>query len=148
MFFVFGHVSVLRPSGRLYRFIPTFAAQTERVMYQIKVTFEQEGREPILLNNVAASQSLLEICLDNGIELQHRCGASCACSTCHVYVVAGMTFLSGVTCREEDFVERADNPRPESRLGCQCTLLPGTGDMEIMVPDQRRFIREEEGILL
>lgn len=117
-------------------------------MYQIKVKFEQVGRAPVVLHQVAASQSLLDICLDNGIELQHKCGASCACSTCHLYVVTGMAFLSGITSREEDFIERAENPRPESRLGCQCTLLPGTGELEIMVPDQQQFVQEEEGILL
>lgn len=111
-------------------------------MYHIKVTFEQGERLPVLLKNLAASQSLLEICLDNGIQLQHNCGAHCACSTCHIYVEVGMEFLSGITSREEDFIERAEKPRKESRLGCQCTLLPGEGLLEIMVPDQRQFCRK------
>lgn len=111
-------------------------------MYQIKVKFEQEGRAAVVLNNIAASQSLLEICLDNGIQLQHNCGASCACSTCHVYVEEGMDFLSGITSREDDFIARAEAPRLQSRLGCQCTLLPGTGKVEITVPDQRQFVPE------
>ncbi|MBM4112369.1 MAG: 2Fe-2S iron-sulfur cluster binding domain-containing protein, partial [Phycisphaerae bacterium] len=35
-------------------------------------------------------ESLLEIALDNGINIEHACGGVCACSTCHVYVESGM----------------------------------------------------------
>lgn len=111
-------------------------------MYRIKVNFEQKGMEPVVLENIAPNQSLLEICLDNGLELHHNCGAVCACSTCHIYVEKGMEFIPEITDREEDFIDRAVNPRIHSRLGCQCVLLPGSGEIEITLPDQTRFLGE------
>ena len=38
--------------------------------------------------------SLLDIALANGIELEHNCGGSCACTTCHVIVKEGEENLS------------------------------------------------------
>ncbi|BAV05744.1 ferredoxin, 2Fe-2S [Filimonas lacunae] len=111
-------------------------------MYQIKVNFEQKGLAPVVLENIASNQSLLEICLDNGIELHHNCGAVCACSTCHVYIDKGEEFIPEITDREEDFIDRAVNPRIHSRLGCQCVLKPGSGSLEITLPDQTQFLGE------
>ncbi len=111
-------------------------------MYNITVKFEQKGVEPVQLNNIASGDSLLEICLDNNIELHHNCGAVCACSTCHLYVEKGMDFLPELSDREEDFIDRAVNPRLNSRLGCQCVLQDGSGDIEIILPDQTQFLGE------
>ena len=47
-------------------------------MYNIHIQFEQKGLEPITLTGMPVGDSLLEICLDNGIELHHNCGAVCA----------------------------------------------------------------------
>ena len=112
-------------------------------MYTIKVRFEQKGLNPVTLSNIAADQSLLEVCLDNGIELHHNCGAVCACSTCHIYVEKGMDRLEELDDKEEDFIDRAVNPRINSRLGCQCVLQNGGGgEVEIILPDQTQFIGE------
>lgn len=111
-------------------------------MYTIKVKFEQKGVEPVILNNISADQSLLEVCLDNGIELHHNCGAVCACSTCHVYIESGMDYLEELSDREEDFIDRAVNPRINSRLGCQCILQEGSGEVAITLPDQTQFLGE------
>lgn len=111
-------------------------------MYTIKIKFEQKGLVPITLNNIGDDQSLLEICLNNGIELHHNCGGVCACSTCHLYVANGMNHLEELSDKEEDFIDRAVNPRINSRLGCQCILQPGTGELEITLPDQTQFLGE------
>ncbi len=58
-------------------------------MFTIKINFEQPGLQPVILENIEAGQSLLEICLKNDIELHHNCGGVCACSTCHLYVNNG-----------------------------------------------------------
>ena len=65
--------------------------------------------------------------MKNDIELHHNCGGVCACSTCHLYVDQGEAFLEELSDREEDFIDRAVNPRLNSRLGCQCVLLDGVG---------------------
>lgn len=111
-------------------------------MYSIKINFEQKGLETVTLKNVASDQSLLEAILDAGIELHHNCGAVCACSTCHLYVKKGMEFLAALSDKEEDFIDRAVSPRIESRLGCQCTLQEGSGEIEVTLPDQTQFLGE------
>ena len=111
-------------------------------MYTIRINFEEKGLEPVTLNNIAADQSLLEVCLDNQIELHHNCGAVCACSTCHIYIDKGADFLAELNDREEDFIDRAVNPRINSRLGCQCVLQEGSGIIEITLPDQTQFLGE------
>jgi 2Fe-2S ferredoxin len=111
-------------------------------MYSIKVNFEQKVLTPVSLENIEADQSLLEVMLDNGIELHHNCGAVCACSTCHLYVNKGMEHLAELSDKEEDFIDRAVSPRIESRLGCQCELQTGTGEIEITLPDQTQFLGE------
>lgn len=111
-------------------------------MYSIKVNFEQKGLTPVTLENIEADQSLLEVMLDNNIELHHNCGAVCACSTCHLYVNKGMEHLAELSDKEEDFIDRAVSPRIESRLGCQCELQAGSGEIEITIPDQTQFLGE------
>lgn len=111
-------------------------------MYTIKINFEQKGMQPVTLTNIEPDQSLLEVCLDNDIELHHNCGAVCACSTCHLYVNNGMDNLEDISDREEDFIDRAVSPRINSRLGCQCVLLDGDGEVEVTLPDQTQFLGE------
>ena len=98
--------------------------------------------EPVVLENVEDGLSILEVALTNNIELHHNCGGVCACSTCHVYVMKGEEHLEELTDREEDFIDRAVNPRLTSRLGCQCVLLEGSGDIEVTLPDQTQFLGE------
>jgi len=111
-------------------------------MYKIKFNFEQKGQEPITLENVAAGQSLLEIALSNDIELHHNCGGVCACTTCHLYIEKGMEHIDELNDREEDFIDRAVNPKLNSRLGCQSLLLDGEGEIEVTLPDQTQFLGE------
>lgn len=111
-------------------------------MYTVTFKFEQKGLKPVTLENIDANQSLLEIALKNDIELHHNCGGVCACSTCHLYVENGENFLEELTDKEEDFIDRAINPRLNSRLGCQCVLHDLTGDIIVTLPDQTQFLGE------
>jgi ferredoxin, 2Fe-2S len=105
-------------------------------MYTITFRFEEKGLQPITIENAAPDQSILEVALDNDIHLHHNCGMVCACSTCHIYLEKGGNFVPDINDREEDFIDRAKNPRLTSRLGCQCVLAPGSGSIEVLVPDQ------------
>lgn len=111
-------------------------------MYTIKFNFEQPGLGPITLRGVRSGQSILEIALKNDIELQHNCGGVCACSTCHVYVDGGEVLLDDLSKKEEDFIERAVNPRLNSRLSCQCLLIDEIGEVEVTLPDQTQYLGE------
>ena len=111
-------------------------------MYTIKFNFEQKELEPVVLTNIESGQSILEIALKNEIELHHNCGGVCACTTCHLYVEKGMEYIDELSDREEDFIDRAMNPRLNSRLGCQSLLLDGSGEIEVTLPDQTQFLGE------
>jgi ferredoxin, 2Fe-2S len=112
-------------------------------MYSITYKFEQKGVEPVTLNDIAPGQSLLEVALKHDIELHHNCGGVCACSTCHLYVEQGENFVEELTDKEEDFIDRAVNPRINSRLGCQCVLNDNqSGNIVVTLPDQTQFLGE------
>ncbi len=111
-------------------------------MYTIKFNFEQKGLESITLDNIEPNQSLLEVALKNNIELHHNCGGVCACSTCHLYINKGEDLVEEISDKEEDFIDRAVNPRLNSRLGCQCVLLEASGAIEVTLPDQTQFLGE------
>lgn len=111
-------------------------------MYNIKFKFEQRGLEPITISNVEAGQSILEVALKNDIDLHHNCGGVCACSTCHLYLETGEDLVEELSDREEDFIDRAINPRLISRLGCQCVLLEKGGEIVVTLPDQTQFLGE------
>ena len=105
-------------------------------MYTITFKFEEKGLSPVTINDVTPDQSILEVALENNIHLHHNCGMVCACSTCHIYLEKGDEFVPEITDREENFIDRARNPRLNSRLGCQCVLEPGSGIIEVTIPDQ------------
>lgn len=111
-------------------------------MYTVTFRFEEKGKEPVTLKNIAPDQSLLEVALKHDIDLHHNCGGVCACSTCHLYVNKGENLIEELTDKEEDFIDRAVNPRLTSRLGCQCVLLEGSGEVEVTLPDQTQFLGE------
>jgi ferredoxin, 2Fe-2S len=111
-------------------------------MYSITFKFEQKGVEPITLQNIEDGQSLLEVALKNDIELHHNCGGVCACSTCHLYIEQGENLVEELSDKEEDFIDRAVNPRLNSRLGCQCVLNDGGGEVVVTLPDQTQFLGE------
>ena len=81
--------------------------------------------------------TILDAALDNNLHLNHNCGAVCACSTCHVYIDKGMNDLPEISDKEEDFIDRAENPRINSRLACQCII---SSNIEVTIPDQSSII--------
>ncbi|MFN2458043.1 MAG: 2Fe-2S iron-sulfur cluster-binding protein [Chitinophagaceae bacterium] len=111
-------------------------------MYTIRINFERPGLEHVVLQNIESGQSLLEVALKHNIELHHNCGGVCACSTCHIYVNQGEEYLEEISDKEEDFIDRAVSPSINSRLGCQCLLLDGSGKVEVTLPDQTQFLGE------
>lgn len=107
-------------------------------MPKVKVTFRfEEAHKGEIQVEADSGDSILDAALDNDIRLSHNCGAVCACSTCQVYVDKGMEGLPEISDKEEDFIDRAINPKITSRLGCQCIL---NGDVEVTIPDQSQII--------
>jgi 2Fe-2S ferredoxin len=112
-------------------------------MATVKFLFEDPATPPQTISGDLVDQSILEITEEYDIHLNHNCGGVCACSTCHVYVEQGDAFLEEISEKEEDFIDRAVNPRLESRLGCQCIILDNNAEITITIPDQRRIIGHE-----
>lgn len=106
-------------------------------VFKIKFNFEEKGKTPVELA-ITEGESVLDVALDNGIELQHNCGGVCGCSTCHIYINQGMNQLQEISEKEEDFIDRAVNPKINSRLACQCVVH--SGDLEVTIPDQSNFL--------
>ena len=94
------------------------------------ITFQLSDGLPPQTHVAAPGESVLDVALNNGIQLQHNCGEVCGCSTCHVYINAGGDDLPEISDKEEDFIDRAENPRINSRLACQCVVEK---DMQLVV---------------
>jgi len=76
--------------------------------------------------------SICDAALMNGIEIEHACEKSCACTTCHVIVREGFDSLEEPDEAEEDLLDKAWGLEPESRLSCQA--LVGQEDLVIEIP--------------
>jgi len=67
-------------------------------------------------------RSLCDALLENGIEIEHACEKSCACTTCHVVVREGFGALAPAEEDEEDLLDKAWGLEPTSRLSCQTVV--------------------------
>ena len=73
-------------------------------------------------------ESLLDIAKNFHVALEHACGGSCACTTCHVVVREGERHLSAMEDNEADRLDTAWDLTPHSRLGCQAVVM---GDVSL-----------------
>lgn len=112
-------------------------------MAKITFNFEDKSIPQQTVEGDFCDQSILEITESYDIHLNHNCGGVCACSTCHIYLQKGEKFVEEITDKEENFIDRAINPRLESRLACQCILLEEDAIIEVEIPDQKRIIGHE-----
>ncbi len=108
-------------------------------MNKITFLFEEPGKTPLTVD-CPKGDSILETAEKYDIELHHNCGGVCACSTCQIYLEHGESFVEPISDREEDFIDRAKNPKLNSRLACQCVMLEEGKEITITVPDQRLLL--------
>jgi ferredoxin, 2Fe-2S len=113
------------------------------LMATIRFQFEDSSIPAKTVTGNFLDLSILEITEDFDVHLNHNCGGVCACSTCHIYVDEGERFLEEISDKEEDFIDRAINPRLESRLACQCVILADTAEITVTIPDQKGIIGHE-----
>jgi 2Fe-2S ferredoxin len=76
--------------------------------------------------------TICDAALQNGVEIEHACEKSCACTTCHVIVREGFDSLNEASEEEEDLLDKAWGLEPESRLSCQAVV--GSEDLVIEIP--------------
>jgi 2Fe-2S ferredoxin len=77
-------------------------------------------------------ESICEALLRHGVEIEHACEMSCACTTCHVIVHAGFASLPAADDLEEDLLDKAWGLTPVSRLACQAIV--GDAPLTVEIP--------------
>ena len=81
--------------------------------------------------NVEPGVSLCDAMLSNGIDIEHACEKSCACTTCHVHVREGFDSIEEATEDEDDYLDKAWGLDMDSRLSCQAIVGDETLTIEI-----------------
>ncbi|MCW3148555.1 ISC system 2Fe-2S type ferredoxin [Stutzerimonas stutzeri] len=69
-----------------------------------------------------AGETVLDAALRNGIDIEHACEKSCACTTCHVVIREGFGSLEPSDELEDDMLDKAWGLEPTSRLSCQAVV--------------------------
>jgi 2Fe-2S ferredoxin len=77
-------------------------------------------------------ETIIEAAMRNGIEIEHACEMSCACTTCHVIVREGFSSLEPSDELEDDMLDKAWGLEPDSRLSCQAVV--DNQDLTIEIP--------------
>lgn len=88
-------------------------------------------------------ESLLDVAENFGIHIEHACGGSCACTTCHVIIDEGMENLSEAEDDELDRLDMAPGLTLHSRLACQAVVTGGR--VVARIPDWNRNYVSEGG---
>ena len=81
---------------------------------------------------VEAGVTVCDAALKNGIEIEHACEKSCACTTCHVVVREGFGSMEEPDELEEDMLDKAWGLEHESRLSCQAVVADE--DLVVEIP--------------
>lgn len=76
--------------------------------------------------------SICDAALASGVEIEHACEKSCACTTCHVIVREGFDSIEESDELEDDMLDKAWGLEPESRLSCQAIV--GDEDLVVEIP--------------
>ena len=82
--------------------------------------------------DVEPGVTICDAALKNGIDIEHACEKSCACTTCHIYIREGFDTLEESTELEDDLLDKAWGLDPDSRLSCQAVV--GDTDLVIEIP--------------
>ncbi|MGA1253427.1 MAG: ISC system 2Fe-2S type ferredoxin [Burkholderiaceae bacterium] len=81
---------------------------------------------------VPEGSNLCRSLLDHGVDIEHACEMSRACTTCHVVIRQGFASLTPSEEEEDDLLDRAWGLTPQSRLSCQVAV--GAQDLEVELP--------------
>ncbi len=121
-------------------------------MGMAKITFIVDGEAKVVDVDLATMPyshhglpgSLLDVAMNLDIPLEHACGGSCACTTCHVVVEQGSQNLSVMQEDEADRLDSAWDVTTRSRLGCQAVVR---GDVVCEIPLYTRNYVQEGGAI-
>jgi len=117
-----------------------------------KVTFIKDGKETTVeyeqgklpYSHHGLPESFLDVAMHFGIPLEHACGGSCVCTTCHLIIRTGKQNLSEEQDNELDRLDTAWDLTTDSRLGCQAVIK---GDVVAEFPMYTRNYVQEGGAI-
>lgn len=111
----------------------TFMPENKTVEFEHgKLEYQDHGKR----------ESILDIALNFGVQLDHACGGNCACTTCHVVVKKGKELLSEMDDDEADRLDMAADLQLNSRLGCQ-VQVEKPGEIVVEIPSwNRNYVSE------
>ncbi len=83
--------------------------------------------------------TVMETAIMNGVPgIVAECGGACTCATCHVYVDAAWAeTVGGPSVMEEDMLDFAFEPKPNSRLSCQIRVKEQLDGLVVHVPTRQ-----------
>ena len=113
----------------------TFANTGQTVEFEAgKLPYDEHGKP----------ESILDVAINFGIQIEHACGGSCACTTCHVIVKGGDDNLSPNPPDDDelDRLDQAPGLTLHSRLACQAVVK---GDVTVEIPSWNRNYVSEGG---
>jgi len=100
-----------------------------------KVTFIafDGSRHPV---QATTGLSLMRAAVDHGVPgIDADCGGQCACATCHVFIGAPWSALTGARNeREDEMLSFAAELRETSRLACQIPVTDALDGIEVHLP--------------
>ena len=76
--------------------------------------------------------TIIDAVLKGGVDIEHACEKSCACTTCHVVIREGFDSLDESDEVEDDLLDKAWGLEPDSRLSCQAVVADT--DLVIEIP--------------
>jgi 2Fe-2S ferredoxin len=117
-----------------------------------KVIFIKDGKETTVefehgklpYSHHGLPESFLDVAMNFDIPLEHACGGSCACTTCHLIIRKGKQNLSEEQDNELDRLDTAWDLTTDSRLGCQAVIK---GDVVAEFPMYTRNYVQEGGAI-
>mgnify|MGYP000530507938 CR=1 FL=1 len=87
---------------------------------------------------VEKGTTICDAAIANGIEIEHACEKSCACTTCHVIIREGIDSLQEAEELEEDMLDFAFEPDADrSRLTCQIKVTDDLDGLVVNMPEKQ-----------
>ena len=107
-------------------------------IYMPKITYNTHDNDTYTIE-VQNGLTVMEGAVQNDVPgIDADCGGGMACATCHVYVKEDwFNKLPKKEDGEEDMLDMAFEPKPNSRLSCQIIVSDDLDGLEVSIPSKQ-----------
>ncbi len=107
-------------------------------IYMPKITYNTHDNDTYTIE-VQNGLTVMEGAVQNDVPgIDADCGGGMACATCHVYVKEDwFNRLPKKEDGEEDMLDMAFEPKPNSRLSCQIIVSDDLDGLEVSIPSKQ-----------